>query len=85
MMVPIIAVKAAAEFPAVTTMLAGTAIREDVELKVTVVFAGAGPDSVARHVLVAPDIKPLGLQVSEVRSSEDAAVRGTVTDWDEPL
>jgi hypothetical protein len=75
--------KAKEAFPAVMTMLAGTVIRVEVELNVTVVAVGAGCDSVAVHELVAPDITALGLQVRDVTST--GATRATVTDCDEPL
>jgi hypothetical protein len=78
-----LALKANAAFPAVMTMPAGTVIRVDVELNVTVMAVGAGCDNVAVHELVAPDITALGLQVSDVTST--GATRATVTDCDEPL
>jgi hypothetical protein len=78
LMLPILALKAPVVFPAVITMLAGTVIRADVELNVTVVLVGAGCDSAAVHELVAPDITPLGLQASDVTSI--GAINEIVTD-----
>jgi len=80
---PMLALNAELEFPAVMTMLAGTVIRVDVELSVTVVAVEAGCDSVAVHELVAPDVALLGLQLSDVRRTE--AVRAIVADCVEPL
>jgi hypothetical protein len=82
-MLPILALKPIVVFPAVMTMLAGTVIRADVDPNVTVVLVGAGCDSVAVHELIAPDITPVGLQASEVTSI--GAIRGIVTDCDDPL
>ena len=82
-MLPMLALKPIVSFPEAMTMLAGTVIRADAELNVTVVLVGAGCDSVAVHELVAPDITPLGLQASDVTST--GAIRGIVTDCDEPL
>jgi len=78
LMLPILALKAPVVFPAVMTMLAGTVIRADVELNVTVVLVRAGCDSAAVHELVAPDITPLGLHASDVTSI--GAINEIVTD-----
>ena len=83
LMLPMLALKATVALPAVMTMLEGTVITADVEINVTVVAVEAGCDTVAMHELVAPDVTPLGLQVSEVTSN--GAFKATVTDCDEPL
>ena len=80
---PMLALKVEVALPAGMTMLAGTVIRVDVELNVTVVAVGAGCDSVAVHELVAPDVAALGLHVSDVRTTE--ALKAIVADCDEPL
>jgi hypothetical protein len=83
LMLPMLALKASVAFPAATTMLAGTVIRVDVDLTVTVVAVGAACDSAAVQELVAPEIALLGLHVSDVTST--GAIRAIVTDCDEPL
>jgi hypothetical protein len=82
---PILAVKVEVALPAGMTMLAGTVIKLDVELNATVVAVAAFRDSVTVHELVAPDIRPIGLQASEVTDTEAGAIREIATDCDEPL
>jgi hypothetical protein len=82
-MLPMLALKAFVALPVVTTMLAGTVIRAEVELSVTVVSVGAGCERVAVHELVTPDITPFGAQTTEVTSTGATSV--IVTDCNDPL
>jgi hypothetical protein len=81
-MVPMVALNVVAEVPAVMTTLLGTVIRPDVELRPTVVFVRVVCDRVTVQELVAPDITPVGLQDSELTTTE--AVRLIETDCEEP-
>ena len=82
-MLPILALKAAEVVPGGTGMLAGTVIKGEVDVSVTVVPVGAGWDTVAVQALVAPDMTPLGLQVRDV--TKTGALRGITTDCEELL
>src|SRR5262249_17945751 len=82
-MVPALAVKDCAEVPAGTTRVAGVMIRGELGLRVIVVSVGAVWERVAVHVLAAADIRPPGLQTSELRVIDAASAMGS--EWDEPL
>ncbi|MEI9972373.1 MAG: hypothetical protein WDO73_10170 [Ignavibacteriota bacterium] len=69
-MTPAPTAKLAEALPATTITLAETVIWLDVELRLTIVLEAGGVDSSTVQVVVAPDITPLGLQVSPVMSEE---------------
>jgi hypothetical protein len=81
--VPILAVKGAVVVPAETVTLAGVVIRVELEDRETTVLVDGGCDSVTVQVLVALDIRPVGLQTREERLT-GAAVRLMVAVLDTP-
>jgi hypothetical protein len=82
-MLPTAALNDWAELAAGTRILAGTVMRADVELNVTVVSVGAGCESVAVQILVAPESVLLGLQKSEL--TRTGAMSGTVAVLEDEL
>jgi hypothetical protein len=66
LMVPAVALKFCDVPPAGTRILAGTVTSAEFELMVTVVFGVAGPDKIAVHTLVLPDVTVFGEQVTEL-------------------
>jgi len=83
LMVPMVALKLAVEPPADSVTLAGMVIRLLLVLSETVVLAVGGCETVTVHALAAPDIKPIGLQLTDVTCS--AATREIVTDCEDVL
>ena len=72
-MLPILALKPAVAFPALTTTLGWTVIRPEFDPKETVVAVETDCESVTVQALVTPDITPLGLQTSDEIVTDDAA------------
>lgn len=69
LMVPAVALKFCDVPPAGTRILAGTVTSGEFERMVTVVLAGAGPDKIAVHTLVLPDVTVFGEQVTELTNT----------------
>lgn len=70
---PIVALNFAVVVPEEIVTLAGTVIRGELEDRATAVLIAGGCDSVTVQALVAPDIRPAGLQTSEVTVREAAS------------